>query len=46
VELAGTLDALRHAQEVVMRTIYENLFPATVLFGWMLSSAYTLYLLA
>jgi len=29
-----------------MKTIYENLFPAAVLFGWMLSSAYTLYLVA
>ena len=29
-----------------MRTIRENLFPVAVLLCWMMSSAYTLYLLA
>jgi hypothetical protein len=29
-----------------MRLIRENLFPAAVIVCWMLSSAYTLYLIA
>ena len=29
-----------------MKTIRENLFPAAVLLCWMMSSAYTIYLLA
>jgi len=46
LKLAGTLDALRPAQEAIMKTIRENLFPAAVLFCWMMSSAYTIYLVA
>jgi hypothetical protein len=46
VKVAGTLDALEPPQEDVMKTIRENLFPATVLFCWMMSSAYTIYLVA
>ena len=29
-----------------MRAIRENLFPATVIFCWMISSAYTIFLIA
>ena len=29
-----------------MRTIRENLFPTAVLFCWMMSAAYTIYLVA
>ena len=29
-----------------MKTIRENLFPVTVLLCWMMSSAYTIYLVA
>ena len=42
----GTRRALRHSQEVVMRIVRENLYPVTVLVCWLISSAYTLYLIA
>jgi len=29
-----------------MRAIRENLFPVTVIFCWMISSAYTIFLIA
>jgi hypothetical protein len=38
--------AFRPAQEAVMKTIRENLYPAAVLICWMMSSAYTIYLVA
>jgi hypothetical protein len=43
---AGMRRAFRPAQEAVMKTIRENLYPAAVLICWMMSSAYTIYLVA
>jgi hypothetical protein len=36
----------QESQEVVMNAIRENLFPVTVIFCWMISSAYTIFLIA